>query len=129
MIAALALAGMTAPDDMDLDAFVKAVGGCDKPVVTATITAEGKRHSQFLVDAYKEQRAIALARVDLVERRRVLRAKEAKVDTEEGLKLANEALDDRTKALADTRALDQTEQDMIAYFRTQYLRQCSGKGL
>ena len=129
MIAALALAAAPLAEEMDLDGFVKAVGACDKPAVTGTITAEGKRHSQFLVDAYREQRAIASARVDLVERRRILRAKEAKVDSEEGLKIANEALDDRTRALADNRALDQSEQDMVAYFRTQYLRQCSGKGL
>ena len=125
MIAALALA----VDEPDFDAFVKAIGACDRPAVTGTIAAESKRHSQFLIDAYKEQRSVALARVDLVERRRVLRAKEAKVDTEEGLRIANEALDDRTRALADNRALDQSEQDMVAYFRTQYLRQCSGKGL
>ena len=129
MIAALALAGAVVDGEPDFDAFVRAIGSCDRAAVTGTITVEGKRHSQFLIDAYKEQRAIAAARADLVERRRVLRAREAKVDTEEGLRTANEALDDRTRALADTRALDQSEQDMLAYFRTQYLRQCSGKGL
>ena len=125
MIAALALA----VEEPDFDALVRSIGACDRAAVTGTITEEERRHSQFLVDAYKEQRAVALARVDLVERRRALRTKEAKVDTEEGLRLAGDALDDRTRALADNRALDQSEQDMVAYFRTQYLRRCSGKGL
>ena len=129
MIAFALAAAPPLGDEMDFDAFVRAIGACDRPAVTGTISTADKRHSQFLLDAYKEQRAIALARVDVAERRRKLRAKEAKVDTEEGLTLAGEALDERTRALADNRALDQSEQDMVAYFRTQYLRQCSGKGL
>lgn len=129
MIAALSLAAAPLAEEMDFDALVHAIGACDRAAVTGTITASGKRHSQFLLDAYKEQRAIALARTDLAERRHLLRAKEAKIDTEQGLTLANEALDDRTRALADIRALDQSEQEMVAYFRTEYLRQCSGKGL
>lgn len=124
-----ALAQFVLPDPVDFDALAKAIGGCDRPVVTATVDAVGTRHSRFLLDAYREQRSVALARVDLAERRRRLRAKEAKVDTEEGLTLATEALDDRARALTDGRSLDQSEQDMIGYFRTQYLRQCSGKGL
>lgn len=129
MIAALTLASAPLADEMDFDALVKAIGACDRPAVTGTITASAKRHSQFLLDAYKEQRSVALGRVDIAERRRRLRTKEAKVDTEEGLTLAADALDERARALADNRALDTAEQDMIAYFRTQYLRQCSGKGL
>ncbi len=129
MIAALALAGSGPLEETDFDAFVKAIGTCDRPAVTATITASDQHHSRILVDAYKDQRAVALARVDLAERRRRLHAREVTNDTEAGLTLAGEALDERTRALTDARALDRAEQDMIGYFRTQYLRQCSGKGL
>ena len=129
MIVALALAGLGVPDAMDFDALVRAIGSCDRAGVAGTIAAAGKRHSGFLLGAYAEQRSIALARADLAERRRRLHAKEAKIDTDEGLTLATDALDERGKALADARALDQSEQDMVAYFRTEYLRQCSGKAL
>ena len=129
MIAALTLAAAPLADEMDFDALVKSIGACDRSAVTGPIKAADKRHAAFLLDAYKEQRSIALARADLAERRRQLRSREAKVDTEEGLTLAAAALDERARALADNRALDGAEQDMVAYFRTQYLRQCSGKGL
>lgn len=129
MIAALALAGSGMPGEMDFDAFVKAIGACDRPAVTATIATEDQRHSQFLVDAFKEQRAIVIARVDLAERHRRLRAREATGDTDQAVTLAVETLDDRARALEDQRALDRSEQDMMGYFRAQYLRQCSGKAL
>ena len=128
----IALALAAAPplaDEMDFDALVRSIGACDRSAVTGTIKAADQRHAGFLLDAYKEQRSIALARTDLAERRRRLRAKEAKVDTEEVLTLASDALDERARALTENRALDHSEQDMVAYFRTQYLRQCSGKGL
>ena len=125
MIAALALVA----EDVDFDAFVKAIGACNRDAVTTTIAAEDAQHSRFLLDAFKEQRAIALARADLAERRRRLHTREATSDTEAVLTLAGEALDERTRALFDARALDRSEQDMVAYFRTQYLRQCSAKGL
>lgn len=127
MIAALALMAVPASEAMDFDGLVGSIAKCDRVAVTNTVAAATTRHSDFLLASYREQRAIAAARVDLAERRRVLRAKEAKVDTEQGLTLVAESLDDRTQALADQRALDQTEQDMMSYFRTQYLRQCSGK--
>ncbi|WP_404371553.1 hypothetical protein AB5I39_04195 [Sphingomonas sp. MMS24-J45] len=116
-----------ASEAMDFDSLVASIAKCDRVAVTNTVAAATTRHSDFLLASYKEQRAIAADRAALAERRRVLHAKEAKVDTEQGLTLISESLDDRTQALADQRALDQAEQDMMAYFRTQYLRQCSGK--
>ncbi|MES2097581.1 MAG: hypothetical protein V4459_12555 [Pseudomonadota bacterium] len=127
MIVALSLAVAPMQDLMDFDALAGSIAKCDRTAVTNTITASNSRHSQFLLDAYKEQYAIAVARADLAERRRRLHAKEAKVDTEDGLTLLGEALDDRARALGDRRALDQSEQDMLGYFRAQYLRQCSVK--
>jgi hypothetical protein len=127
LIVALSLAVAPMQDLMDFDALAGSIAKCDRTAVTNTITASTSRHSQFLLDAYKEQYAIAVARADLAERRRRLHAKEAKVDTEDGLILLGEALDDRARALSDRRALDQSEQDMLGYFRTQYLRQCSVK--
>lgn len=127
MIAALALMAMPTSDAMDFESLVASISKCDRKAVTSTVTDAVARHSQFLLASYQEQRAIAAARADLAERRRKLHAKEAKVDTEQGLTLVAESLDDRAQALADQRGLDQAEQDMMAYFRTQYLRQCSGK--
>lgn len=127
MIAALALMAVPASEAMDFDGLVASIAKCDRVAVTNTVAAATTRHSDFLLASYQEQRAIAAARVELAERRRVLHAKEAKVDTEQGLTLVAESLDDRARALADQRALDQAEQDMMSYFRTQYLRQCSGK--
>ncbi|GGA34506.1 hypothetical protein [Sphingomonas psychrolutea] len=129
MIAALALMAVPPSDAMDFESLVVSIAKCDRTAVTNTVVAANKRHSQFLLVSYQEQRAIAAARVELAERRRVLHAKEAKVDTEQSLTLVAESLVDRTEALADQRVLDQSEQDMLGYFRTQYLRQCSGKAL
>ena len=127
MIAAFALAATPVLDLMDFDVLAASIAKCDRTAVTNTMTGAIARHSQFLLDAYKEQYAIGIARADLAERRRRLHAKEAKVDTEDGLKLADEVLDNRARALADQRALDQVEQDMLGYFRALYLRQCSVK--
>ena len=129
MIAALALMAVVPTDAMDFDGLVASIAKCDRTAVTNTVAAANTRHSQFLLSAYQEQRAIAAARIELAERRRVLHAKEAKVDSEAGLTLVAESLDDRARALADARALDQSEQDMLTYFRAQYLRECSGKAL
>ncbi|PTS83303.1 hypothetical protein DBR17_08450 [Sphingomonas sp. HMWF008] len=127
MIAVLALMAVPASEAMDFDGLVASIARCDRVAVTNTVAAATTRHSDFLLASYQEQRAIAAARADLAERRRKLHAKESKVDTDQSLTLVAESLDDRTQALADQRALDQAEQDMMAYFRTQYLRQCSGK--
>jgi hypothetical protein len=129
MIAALALMAVPPSDAMDFESLVVSIARCDRTAMTNTVVAADKRHSQFLLVSYQAQRAIAAARVELAERRRVLHAKEAKVDTEQSLTLVAESLVDRTEALADQRVLDQSEQDMLGYFRTQYLRQCSGKAL
>ena len=123
-----AFAPFVLPDGIDFDALTAAIAKCERPVVTATIAAQDKRHSKFLIDTYAEQRAIAVARGNLAERRRQLRAKETKIDSEDGLQLEAEALDDRARNLVDGRALDQSEQEMIGYFKAQYLRQCSGRG-
>ena len=129
MIAALALMAVPPYDAMDFESLVVSIAKSDRTAVTTTVVAANKRPRQFLLVSYQEQRAIAVARVELAERRRVLHAKEAKVDTEQSLTLVAESLVDRTEALADQRVLDQSEQDMLGYFRTQYLRQCSGKAL
>ncbi|WP_353204977.1 hypothetical protein [Sphingomonas sp.] len=129
MIAALALMAVPLSDAMDFESLVVSIAKCDRTAVTNTVVAANKRHSQFLLASYQEQRAIAAVRLELAERRRVLHAREAKVDTEQSLTLVAESLVDRTEALVDQRVLDQSEQGMLGYFRAQYLRQCSGKAL
>lgn len=130
---AFALTAATTADPTDFDALSKAVAKCERAVVTKTVNDTIARHSTFLIDAYAEQRAIAQARSDLAERRRKLHAGEKvpgeKVaDTEAALKLGGEAIDDRQQALDDRRTLDRLEQEMMYYFRQQYLTQCAGRG-
>ncbi|MBN8814089.1 MAG: hypothetical protein J0J06_01420 [Sphingomonas sp.] len=125
---AFALTAATTADPTDFDALSKAVAKCDRAVVTKTVTDTIARHSTFLIDAYAEQRAIAAARGDFAERRRKLHSGEKTGDTEAALTLAREALDDRQRALDDLRTLDRLEQDMMYYFRQQYLTQCAGRG-
>jgi hypothetical protein len=130
MIAAFALANAALPDttQTDFDAFAKAVEKCDRKVVADTVTESVQRHGRFLIDAYAEQRAIAEARSEFAERRRKLHAGERTGDTENILSLAAQALDDRQRALDDQRRLDGMEQDMVSYFRSQYLTRCAGRG-
>ncbi|MBN8806867.1 MAG: hypothetical protein J0I47_01310 [Sphingomonas sp.] len=127
---ALALASAALPDQgqTDFDAYAKAVEKCDRKVVAETVSESVARHSRFLIDAYKEQRAIAVARLDIADRRRKLHAGERTPDTEAALSLLGETLDDRQHALDDQRRLDQMEQDMVSYFRSQYLTRCAGRG-
>ena len=125
---AFALSAATTADPTDFDALSKAVAKCDRAVVTKTVTDTIARHSTFLIDAYAEQRAIAVARSDLAERRRKLHSGDKVNDTENALNLTREGLDDRQRALDDQRTLDRLEQDMMYYFRQQYLTQCAGRG-
>jgi len=125
---AFALAAATTADPTDFDALSKAVAKCDRAVVTKTVNDTIARHSTFLIDGYAEQRSIATARGDFAERRRKLHAGEKTSDTEAALTLVREALDDRQRALDDQRTLDRLEQDMMYYFRQQYLTQCAGRG-
>ncbi|MBS0478126.1 MAG: hypothetical protein JSR79_02365 [Proteobacteria bacterium] len=126
---AFALTAATTADPTDFDALSKAVAKCDRAVVTKTVNDTIARHSTFLIDAYAEQRAIAQARIDLAERRRKLHSGEKTADTEAALTLAGEGLVDRQRALDDQRTLDRLEQEMMYYFRQQYLTQCAGRGI
>lgn len=125
---AFALTAATTADPTDFDALSKAVAKCDRAVVTKTVTDTIARHSTFLIDAYAEQRAIAVARADFAERRRKLHSGEKTGDSETSLTLTREGLDDRQRSLDDQRTLDRLEQDMMYYFRQQYLTQCAGRG-
>ena len=126
---ALALAGAVAADAPDFDLFAKAVDKCDRGAVAKTVGASVNRHGRFLIDSYKEQRAIGQTRIDLSERRRKLRAGEKGADTDAVLNSAEEALIDRQRVLDDERILARAEQDTVAYFRQQYLTQCVGRAV
>ena len=114
--------------DIDFDAVGKAVAACDRNVISKTVTDDVTRHGAFLVQAFKDQRAIAADRAALAERRRHLRGGEPTTDTEQGIALEGQAIDDRQRALDDQRQLDRQQQEVMANFRQVYLTRCSGRG-
>ena len=120
-------------DGSDLPALSKAVSTCDRPTVAKAVEGETGRHGAFLVQAFEEQAEIAQARLDLAERRRVLRSSTPGVaaklgDTEQALTVTAAAIDDRQRALDDARALDKLKQDAMGWFRQQFIIQCQGRG-
>ena len=87
--------------------------------------------SEFLLEAYREQQAIVADRADLAERRRVWResASPSAAD-DKALKLAEANVDDRQKALNDSRMLEGLRQDAIDTMRRYFLTNCpAGKEL
>lgn len=139
---ALMAASFAVTNDTDFDALGKAVTGCDRTTVADTVTNESNRRMTFLIDAYAEQRDIAVQRAEVAERRRASHApppseksatrtaeRAAKpAENEPAFAQATEALDDRQHALDDARTLDRLRQEMISYFRQLYLARCPASG-
>jgi hypothetical protein len=109
----------------DLDTLDQAVARCDRASVNPRFAAEAARRTQFLLDAYREQEAIVAARTDLRERRRVLReSPKPSAADDKALSLEEAALEDRQKALNDTRMLEAIRQDAMDTMRHYFLTNC-----
>ncbi len=128
MMAVLAAGALTV-DGVELDAMNGAVARCDRVTVARGVEAEGGRHTAFLLDGFREQSAIATARADLAARRRALRTpgQGRPADSEAGIALAYQALEDRQQSLDDLRTLDRLRQEAVANLRQGFLSRCQGK--
>ncbi|MCH8616999.1 hypothetical protein LZ016_12935 [Sphingomonas sp. SM33] len=110
----------------DLDALDNAVSRCDRGFANPAFSSEAGRRSQFLLDAYREQESIVMARLDISQRRRDLREAGAKKNAAEEAKLGLEdaALEDRQRALNDQRMLEGIRQDAMDSMRRYFLLNC-----
>ena len=120
-----------AASSTDLGALDQAVARCDRNAANPVFAGEGARRSEFLIEAYREQQAIVADRADLAERRRAWResATPSAAD-DKALKLAEASVDDRQKALNDSRMLEGLRQDAIDTMRRYFLTNCpAGKEL
>ena len=109
----------------DLDALDQAVARCDRTAANPAFSAEAARRSQFLLDAYREQEAIVAARLDLSGRRRAAReADPVKAGDDKAMKLEEDALEDRQRALNDKRMLEGIRQDAMDTMRRYFLNNC-----
>ena len=122
---------LAAATSTDLGALDQAVARCDRNAANPVFAGEGARRSEFLLEAFREQQAIVAARADLTERRRAWResASPSIVD-DKALKLDEADLDDRQKALNDSRMLEGLRQDAIDTMRHYFLTNCpAGKAI
>ena len=123
-LTALALTGTT-----ELETLDRAVETCARDVVNPAFAAEAKRRSGFMTGIFREQEELVAARLDLSNRRRVLR--EAGVtaikggDSETTLSLASQAIEDRQRALNDRRMLEGMRNEAMDAKRRFYLSHCA----
>jgi len=116
---------LAAAASADLDALDQAVARCDRNAANPVFASETARRSQALLDAYHEEEAIVAARVDLTARRRAWRESERpSAADDKSLKLEEDALDDRQKALNDKRMLEGIRQDAMDNMRRYFLTNC-----
>ena len=114
----------------ELQTLDQAVARCDRTIINPAFSAESGRRSQFLLDTYREQEAIVAARLDIAERRRLLRQASGKKSAEEDRTIALEEalIEDRQRALNDKRMLEGLRQNAMDAMRRHYLTHCpSGK--
>jgi hypothetical protein len=113
----------------ELDALDQAVARCDRTAANPVFSAEAARRSQFLLDAYREQEAIVSDRLALADQRRALReAGPIKAADQKPLDLAEQAIEDRQKALNDKRMLEGIRQDAMDSMRRYFLNNCPAGG-
>jgi len=110
----------------DLDTLDQAVARCDRGIANPAFSNEAGRRSQSLLEAYREQEAIVMARLDIDQRRRTLREAGGKknIGEEQKLELENAALEDRQRALNDQRMLEGIRQDAMDAMRRYFLLNC-----
>jgi hypothetical protein len=109
----------------ELDALSHAVARCDRGTANPAFSSEAGQRSAFLLDTYREQEAIVAARLDLSQRRAVLReAGELKAADEKKFSLEEAAIEDRQRALNDRRMLEGIRQDAMDSMRRYFLLNC-----
>ena len=111
----------------ELQALDQAVAKCDRGIINPAFSAESGRRSQFLLDTYREQESIVASRLDLAERRRLLREASSKKNAEEdrAIILEEALIEDRQRALNDKRMLEGIRQQAIDAMRRHYLAHCA----
>ena len=128
---------LAAAASVDLDALDQAVAKCDRHAANPAFYGDSARHSQFLLDAYREQEAIVNARIALTEQRHGLREPPAgaaamkladQKQLEKQLDLQQADLDDRQKALNDQRMLEGIREDAMDSMRRYFLNNCQAGG-
>jgi hypothetical protein len=117
----------------DLDALDQAVTKCDRHTASPVFSGETARHSQFLLESYKQQEAIVNDRLALADQQRALREsttiKPADLKLQQKqLDLQQAALDDRQKALNDQRLLEGIREDAMDSMRRYFLNNCPAGG-
>jgi len=122
---------LAAATSTDLGALDQAVARCDRNAANPVFAGEGARRSEFLLEAFREQQAIVAARADLTERRRAWRESASPSTADDkALKLDEANLDDRQKALNDSRMLEGLREDATDTMRRYFLTNCpAGKEL
>ena len=109
----------------ELDALNQAVARCDRGTATQAFSAETAQRSTFLLDTYREQEAIVAARLDLSQRRATLRdAGAIKAADEKRFSLEEAAIEDRQRALNDSRMLEGIRRDAMDSLRRYFLMNC-----
>ena len=109
----------------DLDALNQAVARCDRGTANPAFSAETAQRSTFLLDTYREQEAIVAARLDLSQRRATLRdAGAIKAADEKRFSLEEAAIEDRQRALNDSRMLEGIRRDAMDSLRRYFLMNC-----
>ena len=109
----------------ELDALNQAVARCDRGMANPAFMSETAQRSTFLLDTYREQEAIVAARLDLSQRRAVLReAGVIKTADEKKFSLEEAAIEDRQRALNDRRMLEGIRRDAMDSMRRHFLMNC-----
>ena len=128
---------LAAAASADLDALDQAVTRCDRHSANPVFYGDSARHSQFLLDAYREQEAIVNARIAMTDQRRSIREPAAgtvpvkladQKQLEKQLDLRQADLDDRQKALNDQRMLEGIREDAMDSMRRYFLNNCQADG-
>ncbi|HEX8840489.1 MAG TPA: hypothetical protein VF750_08495 [Sphingomicrobium sp.] len=120
---------MLAAASADLDALDQAVTKCDRRSANPVFSGEAARHSQFLLEAYREQEAIVNDRLALTTQQRALREaadiKPAELKLQQKqLELQQASIEDRQKTLNDKRLLENIRQDAMDSMRRYFLNNC-----
>jgi hypothetical protein len=116
----ISLLVLTAAASADLDALDQAVARCDRPTATPVFASETRRRAQFLVDAYREQESIVIDRRQLASDRRAAREGGDNGD----FALRQQSLDDRQRALNDSRSLESAREQAMDAMRHYFLLNC-----